>query len=549
MIAVNLDRAKVIYHDTPIFADLSWEIHDDRCVGLIGHNGSGKTTLLRLIAGEIQSETGFIIRKDGLKIGYLKQHPQYHEERTVLAEVVESHTDLRLVAQQLEEVEARLGDPQVYENESRLSKALEQQEQLLAQFQFLGGAGFEGRVRSILRKLGFSDEDMDLPVRVLSGGQKKLVGLAILLVQSPDLLLLDEPDNHLDLRGKKILERIISEFNGGVIIVSHDRYLLDLVCDEIAEIELGKIQVFQGNYSEYMFDKQLKHARQQIIFAAQQKEITRLEQAAKRLLVWGKVYDNPKFSKRGTNILKRIDKMDKVEKPIAERERMALRFAGWRGSEKVLEVSNLKKTFNQNNQGEKVLFENIDLFIQRGQRIGVMGPNGCGKSILLKTILGESEAAKGSIEIGPSVKIGYYAQEHETLPSDKTLIDTVRFAGNFSEREAAAFLDKFLFTYRQGKTRVRELSGGERSRLQLALVMLQHPNFLLLDEPTNHLDIQSAEVLEDALESFEGTVLVVSHDRYFLDQVATHIAIMESAGITMETGNFTEVSERRQSFY
>jgi len=549
MIAVNLDRTKVIYHDTPIFADLSWEIHDDRCIGLIGHNGSGKTTLLRLIAGQIQSETGFIIRKDGLKIGYLQQHPQYHEEKTVLAEVVESHTDLHLVAQQLEEVEARLGDPQVYENDSRLSKALEQQEQLLDQFQILGGAGFEGRARSILRKLGFSEEDMDLPVRVLSGGQKKLVGLAILLVQSPDLLLLDEPDNHLDLRGKKILERIISEFAGGVIIVSHDRYLLDLVCDEIAEIELGKIQVFQGNYSEYMFDKQLKHARQQILFAAQQKEITRLEQAAKRLLVWGKVYDNPKFSKRGTNILKRIDKMDKVEKPAAERERMALRFAGWRGSEKVLEVSNLKKTFNQFEQGEKVLFDNIDLFIQRGQRIGVMGPNGCGKSILLKTILGESEAAKGSIEIGPSVKIGYYAQEHETLPSDKTLIDTVRFAGNFSEREAAAFLDKFLFTYRQGQTRVRELSGGERSRLQLALVMLQHPNFLLLDEPTNHLDIQSAEVLEAALESFEGTVLVVSHDRYFLDQVATHIAIMESGGLTMETGNFTEVSERRQSFY
>ncbi|NMC52436.1 MAG: ABC-F family ATP-binding cassette domain-containing protein [Chloroflexi bacterium] len=549
MIAVHLDHVKVNYHDTPIFSDLSWDIHDDRCVGLIGYNGSGKTSLLRLIAGELPAETGFVVRKEGLKIGYLAQHPAFNADHSLLDEMMACHTELHAVEKDLEEVEARLGLPEVYENAARLASLLDRQEKLFEQFQMLGGPGFEGRARSILLKLGFAEADLSLPVRVLSGGQKKLLGLAMLLVRGPNLLLLDEPDNHLDLRGKKILEQTISQFGGGVILVSHDRYLLDLVAEEIAEIEGGRLTVFSGNYSEFMFEKQHLRARQQQLFGAQQKEISRLEQAAKRLLLWGKVYDNPKFIKRGANILKRIDRMDKVEKPAAERERMALRFAGWRGSQKVLDLRELKKDFREDGGAGKALFENASMMIQRGQRVGMVGPNGCGKSVLLKMILGDLPASAGDIEIGPSVTIGYYAQEHETLAPERTLFDTVRYAGNFSEREAAAFLDKFLFSYRQGQMLIKNLSGGERSRLQLALVMLKRPNFLVLDEPTNHLDIQSAEVLAEALEDFEGTVLMVSHDRYFLDQVATHVALMSAQGIEMQAGNFTEVSDRIDLYF
>ncbi len=539
MIAVNLDRVSVTYISEPVFENLSWEIHDDRCVGLIGPNGCGKSTLLRLIAGELTSDTGFTVRRKGLTIGHLHQEPRLEPGRTVWQEALDASTELARVEGELARIEAQLADPAVYGDEKALTRVLEQQARSLDEYTQLGGPGYEGRVRSTLRSLGFTNADFDLPVEALSDGQKKLVGLARLLVTQPDLLLFDEPDNHLDLKGKAFLERFIRGYNGAVIIVSHDRYLLDLVADEIVELEDGRLTHYPGNYSEYAFEKQMRLLRQQQIYQAQQKEITRLEQAAKRLLTWGKVYDNEKFSRRGRNILKRLEKIERIKRPTLERKRMGLELNGWRGSNKVLEVVDLDKVFPRQ-RDETIILTGLNLLLWRGERVGMVGPNGAGKSLLFRLILDQETPSGGKIKIGPSVKIGYYAQEHETLDYTRTLIDTVRQAARLSEEGAVRFLSRFLFSYEQSRGLVADLSGGERSRLHMALLMLSDANFLLLDEPTNNLDIPSAEVLEDALADFEGTVFVISHDRYFLDRVADRIVELDEGALTEYLGGYSD---------
>jgi ATP-binding cassette, subfamily F, member 3 len=539
MIAVNVDRVSYTYVSVPIFEDLSWEIHDDRVVGLVGPNGSGKSTLLRLIAGELAIDSGFLVRRKGLKVGYLDQHPQLGAGNSVLQEVLSASTELARVEGELERVEARLADPEVYGDEGRLGRVLAQQERLLDEYSRMGGPGYEGRVRSTLRALGFSQADEGLPVEALSGGQIKLVGLAKLLVTQPDLLLLDEPDNHLDLESKAFLERFIRSYPGAVVIVSHDRYLLDMVVDEIAELEDGRLTTFGGNYSEYAFEKQMALMRQQQMFQAQQKEITRLEQSAKRLLLWGKIYDNEKFHKRGVNILRRIDRIERIDRPVLERKRMGLELQGWVGSSKVLETRGLCKWFGGEGE-EAIILAGIDLLIMRGERVGIVGPNGAGKSLLFRLILEQEAPNEGEIVLGPSVRVGYYAQQHETLDYERTLLDTVRLAGNMAEENAVAFLNRFLFDYEHSKNRVGTLSGGERARLQMALLMLSGANFLMLDEPTNHLDIPSAEVLEKAIGEFEGTVLVISHDRYFLDRVVERIVELDEGAAREFLGNYSD---------
>jgi ATP-binding cassette subfamily F protein 3 len=392
-----------------------------------------------------------------------------------------------------------------------------------------------------MQSLGFRDEELHLPVGKLSGGQKKLLGIARIIINKPDVLLLDEPDNHLDLDGKLLLEKLIRTFNGTVLIVSHDRYFLDMVVDNIIEIESGKLTSYSGTYSEYVFDKQQKLARLAQLFQAQQHEITRLEMAAKRLLTWGKVYDNPKFSKRGNAILKRLERVERIESPQTETRPMLLNLGGWEGSRKVLEINQLSKGFAApGGMDRAMILQNIHLYLGYGDRIGLIGPNGAGKSLLVKLILGEVQPDSGEIEIGPSVRVGYYAQEFEVLDLHPTLLETICKAGNFNESRGVAFMRKFSFDYHQRDTRVGNLSGGERARLQIALITLSGANFLILDEPTNHLDIPSCEVLEDALLDFEGSILTVSHDRYFLDRIATKIAFLTPQGLTLFPGNYSE---------
>jgi ATP-binding cassette subfamily F protein 3 len=383
------------------------------------------------------------------------------------------------------------------------------------------------------------------------------------LITQPRLLLLDEPDNHLDLNGKAFLEHTINDYHGAVVIVSHDRYLLDRVVDEIAELEAGHITTWPGTYSEYAFEKQTRLARQQQLYGVQQREIKRLQTAAKQLLAWGRQYDNEDLVKRGKNILKRIERIEEIERPVLEPKRMDLQINGWRGSNKVLEIIGLAKAFKPaghdsvkskdkhsstaplRGSAQNALFTDLSLLIRHGERMGLVGPNGAGKSVLLKMILGEVPIDRGEIIVGPSISIGYYAQQHETLEHDQTLIDLIRHAKECSEGAAVAFLLKFLFTYEQCRQRVGDLSGGERSRLQLALLMLSGANFLLLDEPTNNLDIASAEVLENTLQNFEGTVLCVSHDRYFLDRITDRIVELENGRMTDYVGGYSDYAERK----
>lgn len=531
----------ISYNAQPVFKDLSWEIHKDRCVGLVGPNGAGKSSLLKLISGELTTESGYANLRGKLSIGYLHQEPRLHLKHTVLQEALTASTQVPRLQSALAQVEAELGKPEVYSDEKKLTRKIDEQASLLEEYTRTGGPGYTGQVRATLLSLGFAEHELDLPVPALSGGQKKLVGLAKLLVTRPDLLLLDEPDNHLDMAGKVFLEETIRNYPGGVVIVSHDRYLLDVVADEIAELEDGRLTVYPGNYSEYAAEKEARLFQQQHQFKVQQTEIRRLEQSAQRMLIWGRSHDNEKLIRRAKSMMKRIEKMDKVEKPVTERKAIGLQFSGRRGSNKVLELTGLAKGFDSpSGGGRDEILRGIDLTLWHGERVGLVGPNGAGKSLLFRMLLGSEQPDSGEIKLGPSIRTAYYAQEHETLAGGQPLIDVVRRASKLSEPNAVKLLAKFLFNYEQMRNRVDTLSGGERSRLQLILIMLSDANFLLLDEPTNNLDIRSAEVLEGALEDFAGSVLVISHDRYFLDRVATRILELQDGHLNDYPGTYSD---------
>jgi ATP-binding cassette subfamily F protein 3 len=541
MIAIHLDRIAINFAGREILAALDWEIHDDRCVGFVGPNGAGKSTVLKIIAGELTPDGGNVFRAKGLTLGYLPQDITLDPSRTVWEEALTASAHVARLEQELARVEARLGDPDVYGDDKALTRALDAQARLLHEYEAAGGPGYESRLRETLYNLGFSEADLQLATTALSGGQKKLVGLCKLLVTRPKLLLLDEPDNHLDLDAKAALEKTIVNYEGAVVIVSHDRYLLDAVTDEIADLEDGQVQVYIGNYSEYAYEKHTALLRQQELYAIQQREIKRIETAGKRVLQWGRQYDNPKLVRRGKAILARLDKIERIERPVLERRTMGLELNGWRGSNKVLDIRYLDKSFGSNH-----VLRGVELLVRHGERVGMVGPNGAGKSLLLRMILEQEQLTAGEIVVGPSVRVGYYAQQHETLDYAQTLMDTVRRAAPMTEQGAVAFLAKFLFGYRQATQKIGSLSGGERSRMQLALLMLSGANFLLLDEPTNNLDIASAEVLEDQLGEFEGTVLAVSHDRYFLDRVVTRIVELNEGVVREYVGGWSDYQDAKQ---
>ena len=559
MISITMSNATLILGSHAIFRDLSWEIQHDQKIGLIGPNGAGKSSLLKMIVGEHSPEKGgTVIRAKGVTVGYLPQHPEFEPNRTAISLALEGNPRVAEVEAELHRVESKLGEPEVYGDSKKLERALDEQHKLLEEFESLDGANYESHAREMLRGLGLPVSDFEKPVSALSGGQKKLIGLARLLLAKPSVLLLDEPDNHLDMPGKAFLEKLINAYDGAVVIISHDRYILDAVASHIAEIEDGKITTFIGNYTEYIVDKEERLARQEELFRVQQREIGRLETAIKRFAMWAKVYDNEKMAIKARSMQKRLDKMDKIEKPITERRKMDLELNGWRGSNQVLEFVEVSKNFlpqpsprfdfaAQTSRAAPLSAENIlnnlNFLIRHGERVGLIGANGAGKSVLLRLILGKENPTSGEIKIGPSVKVGYYAQEHETLDFDQTVLNTVRLGGNMSEGRAVSFLTRYLFTYRQATQRVGSLSGGERSRLQLALLVLSGANFLLLDEPTNNLDIASAEVLENALNDFNGTVLVISHDRYFLDRTVSRIFELKDSRIAEYTGGYSDYTE------
>jgi ATP-binding cassette, subfamily F, member 3 len=542
MLLVSFSKVSKDYGGNPVFQDIDLEIIEGERIGLVGENGGGKSTLFKLIAGLEDPTGGGVSRRRNLTIGYLWQEVDPGQShKTVFEAVSEVTQELVALPMMLSELEAKMADPDVAGDEDALTAILEEYGKAQERFEALGGYTLEHKVEAVLHGLGFGPDWYDIEVGMLSGGEKKLVNLARILIKMPDLLLLDEPDNHLDLEAKAWLEQYIQSYPGTVMIISHDRQLLDRAVKKIFELEDGKISVYTGNYSYYFEERQRRLLKQYELYTVQHDEIKRLEASMHRLKGWAKL--NDKFANRAEDMVKRIERarQEAVDKPILTRDKIKVNLDADRSGKKVLEVKGLSKSYNG-----RVLFEPFDFTLIYGERVGIVGANGSGKTTLLKTMMDMLPADSGLVKIGASVVVGYYAQEQETLPFESTPLDFIRRLKAMNEPQAISFLHGLLFSYEDMHTPIRRLSGGEKSRLQLARLMLTDANFLLLDEPTNNLDIASVEVLEAALEEFDGTILTVSHDRYYLDKIVTKIlAIGDDGRVRLYPGNFSYYFERR----
>lgn len=541
MLLANFSKVSKDFGGNPVFNEVDLEIMDGERIGLVGENGSGKSTLFKLLAGLDTPTSGMISRRRNLTIGYLTQEVDpVLDQKTIFAAVSETSEELVALPGILSDLEARMSDPDFATDPDEMTRVLEEYGKAQERFEALGGYSLEHRVEAVLSGLGFAASEYTQRVGVLSGGEKKLVNLARLLIEMPDVILLDEPDNHLDLHAKAWLEQYIQDYPGTVLIISHDRHLLDRAVKKIFELEDGSISEYAGNYSFYFAERQQRLLKLQELYALQQTEIKRLEASMRQLKGWSKL--NPKFAGRAEYMAKRVEKArdEAVNRPILERDKIKVDLDTDRSGKKVLEVKGLSKTI-----GGRVLFEPFDFTLLYGERVGIVGANGSGKTTLLRTMMDLIPATTGTVKIGASVVPGYYAQEQETLPFESTPLDFVRRLKKMTEPQAISFLHGLLFSYDDLRTPIRQLSGGEKSRLQIARLMLTEANFLLLDEPTNNLDIASTEVLEAALQEFEGTVLTVSHDRYFLDKIVSKIiAIGDDGRVSVYPGNFSYYFDR-----
>ncbi|MCD6053821.1 MAG: transporter related [Rubrobacteraceae bacterium] len=534
MTLIGLKSVEKSYGGRAVLRDLGLKVNAGARIGLVGGNGAGKSTVLRILAGTEDVDAGEMIRRRGLSVATLPQYIEGHE-RTPMEMVRAARPEISNLQEELEACEEQLGSPGVAADLRRMQRVLERQDRLLRRFTELGGPGFEGEARGYLRSLGLGDGDIYRPMGDLSGGQRKLAVLASCLVRRPDVLLLDEPEAHLDAGRRELLEAIVRTFDGAVVIVSHDRYLLDETVEEIAELEDGRITSWPGNYSAYTVARELKLKRQQQLYVAQQKEIARLEEAIRRFKLWASMVEDERHIKQARNKQRQIDRMDKVERPVLERRKIGLEFRGRvRGGRKVIELKDVSVAFDE----DPVLIE-LDLSVERGERLGIVGSNGAGKSVLARVLAGILPPTEGERWAGPSIDIGYLAQNDEPPPGASPL-RLVRDTKPLYEDEAVKLLGRFLFRYEQVREPVTSLSGGERTRLQLLLIMLREPNCLVLDEPTNHLDIDSLEILEADLERFPGTVIFVSHDRYFLDRIADGIVEVSEGEVHRHEGGYSD---------
>ena len=498
---------------------LDLELADGMRIGVLGPNGGGKSTLLAILAGLEHADDGAVTRRRGLVHAFLPQHVP-GDERIPVAWVRAARPELAELEEELHAVERRLADPRLASDLDAIGRALAHQERLLARWQEHGGDRAEAEARGLLDELGVPD---DVPTSELSGGQRKLVALAACLARRPQVLMLDEPEAHLDMRRRDQLERVVDDFDGAVLMVSHDRNLLDACVGAIAELDRGRIRIWPGGYSAYAVARQLELERRRQAYVTQQKEIARLEEAIRRFRHWAHITEDKRHATRARVKQMQIDRMEKVERPVIERRKMALGFrSGVRGGQRVIALEGVDVAFDAD---DPVLLD-VELVVMRGERVGVVGPNGAGKTALLRTLGGTLEPAGGERWIGSGIEVGYLSQAAAGLPPGETVIDVLRKGRSMAEDSAVRRLMAFLFDYEQVRRPVGTLSGGERTRLAFLLLMEDAPNCLLLDEPTNHLDIDSIEVLEDALEHYDGTVVAVSHDRYFLDRIADRIVVV-----------------------
>ena len=518
-----------------ILRSVSFHIEDHEKAAIVGINGAGKTTLLRIITGESKPDEGSVTISKGKTLGYLKQHQDIASDATIYSEMMSVKQDLLDMEQRLREMESSMKDAKT----GTLEEIMDSYSRLSSEFDRRNGYAVRSEVTGILKGLGFDESEFDKKMSSLSGGQRTRVALGKLLLTSPDILLLDEPINHLDLSSIAWLEGYLQNYTGAVVIVAHDRYFLNRIVTKIIEIDRGAAATFEGDYTAYSQKKAMMREIQWKAYLNQQEEIRHQEAVIAKL----RSFNREKSIRRAESREKMLEKMEVLEKPSEEKADMHLKLTPrvLSGND-VLTVRDLAKSYSGT-----CLFSNLDFSIKRGEKVAVIGDNGTGKTTILKILNGLVQPDQGDFTLGSKVKVGYYDQEHQVLHMDKTLVEEISDTyPEMTGTQIRNLLAAFLFTGDDVYKRIRDLSGGERGRLSLARLMLSEANFLILDEPTNHLDIVSKEILEEAIRNYTGTVLYVSHDRYFINQTATRILELKHQTLINYIGNYDYYLEKNQ---
>jgi ATP-binding cassette, subfamily F, member 3 len=519
-----------------VLSDISFHINEQEKAAIVGVNGSGKSTLIKIIMGQLSADSGDIILSKDTTVGYLAQNQEYASDRTILEEMQDAKPEVGILERKLASLSAQMNEASGKE----LEALIKQFDQAQHRFDQINGYAYQSELVGVLKGLGFENEDFDKKIASLSGGEKTRVALAKMLLTAPDLIILDEPTNHLDLNAIHWLEGYLAQYNGAVLIVAHDRYFLDKIVSKVIEIRQTKSRVYLGNYTEYTKKRQEILDSLQKQYLNQQAEIKHQEEVIAKL----KQFNREKSIKRAESREKMLDKIERIDKPIEENTKMHLLFTPKiQSGNDVLTVKGLSKRF-----ADHVLFENIDFEIKRGEHVAIIGDNGSGKTTILKMINDLLTPDSGTITLGTNVEIGYYDQEHHVLHMEKTLFEEIQDEyPNMTNTEIRNLLAAFLFTEDDVFKQIKSLSGGERGRVSLAKLMLSDANFLILDEPTNHLDIDSKAILENAINHFEGTVLYVSHDRYFINTTAHRILDLTSQTMLNYIGNYDYYLDKKDA--
>ena len=536
MILMTVQGVSKSFGMKSVLKDISLTLQQGARMGLIGVNGSGKSTLFRLIAGQMEPDEGSISLMRGTRVGMLTQEADIQSDLTVREELSRVFEPVREMERRLRALEEEMA--QKHEDEAELDRLSREYARLTDRFEDAGGYEWPSRIQGVLAGLGFAKGREDQPASVLSGGEKTRLCLARLLLTQPDLLMLDEPTNHLDLSSIQWLEDTLKKYRGTVLIISHDRYFMNSVCDCMAEISMRRLVQYEGNYDQFTVKRQADIERQIREYKLQQAEIARQQAIIQRY----RMYNREKSIRAAESREKRLEKMERLERPVYEQHVRFSFEARRRTGDDVLKVHGLAKSF----EGRR-LFENFDLHLRAGDRVAIIGPNGVGKSTLLNIIARKLKADAGEVEFGANVDLGYYEQHQTGLDLEKDVLNELWDAfPRLDLDRVRSVLALFLFTGDDVYKKISMLSGGEKGRVSLCKLMLKRDNLLLLDEPTNHLDMDSREVLEGALEDFDGTILTVSHDRYFINRVADRVIEMRPDGVKEYLGNYDDYLEKKR---
>ena len=545
MIILSAKNLSKVYGTDVILEKVSFHINEGDRIGIVGKNGAGKSTLLNLLTGELSCDDGEFFVSQNTRIGYLKQRENFRSDRTVLEEVTEIFRPLLNMEKEMEETASRLEaltDGKHADREAERDQLIARQADLHEEYYRRGGETFRSEIRGILNSMAFGPEFYEKPVGSLSGGERTRLALAALLLEKPDLLMLDEPTNHLDIGTLKWLEQYLSGYKGTIVVVSHDRYFLNQIVNRVFEVENHHLTCYDGNYDAFAEQKRMRREADLRAYNNQQREIARQEEMIRRFKERG----TEKLAKRAQSREKRLENLERLERPEAEGGRMKIRFRqNFQSGNDVLQAEGLEKHFGHG-ADRKDLSSGVDFDIKRGERICIVGPNGVGKTTLLRILLGEITPSGGHLKIGHNVAFGYYDQGQLLLNDHNTVLEELKESYRlYSDTEMRSILGRFLFRGEDVFLQVGSLSGGEKARLSLLKLMLSGANTLVLDEPTNHLDIDSKEVFEEALLEFPGTVIVVSHDRYFLQKIPTRILELEPDGLREYLGRYDYYLEKK----